>query len=117
MQNLQDKNFLELNENQCAFCEKDITEEEVKHELNKMEINKSPGNEGLTKEFYKAFWDHVKVPLLLSFKMAFLKKKLSNSQGQPVINLIEKRTATKSFIKNCRPISLLNVDAKLRIYK
>ena len=33
-----------------------------------MEINKYPGNEGLTKEFYEAFWDQVKVRLLLPFK-------------------------------------------------
>ena len=59
-----------MNDGQCALCEKDITEEEVKHEMNKMKINKSPGNGSLTKEFYEAFWDHVKVPLLLSFKMA-----------------------------------------------
>ena len=45
-----------------------------------MEINKSPGNNGLTKEFYEAFWDHVKVLLLLSFKMAFLKRELNTSQ-------------------------------------
>ena len=38
--------------------------------MNKMKINKSPGNGSLTNEFYEAFWDHVKVPLLLSFKMA-----------------------------------------------
>ena len=30
-----------MNDNQCALCEKDVTEEEVKNELNKMEINKS----------------------------------------------------------------------------
>ena len=57
----------------CSL-QKDITEEEVKQELNKMEINKSRGNAGLTKEFYEAFWDHIKVPLLLSFKVAFLEK-------------------------------------------
>ena len=40
----------------CCF-EKDITEEEVKHELNKMEINKSPGKDGFTKELCKTFWN------------------------------------------------------------
>ena len=113
LQFLQDKNLPKLNDDQCALCEKDITEEEVKHELNKMEINKSPGNDGLTKEFYEAFWDHVKVPLLLSFKMAFLKKELSTSQKQAVIKLIEKKDRDKRFIKNWRPISLLNVNVKL----
>ena len=62
-----------------------------------MEINKSPGNDGLTKEFWEAFWDHVKVPLLLPFKMAFLKKELSTSQKQAVLKLIEKRSVTKGL--------------------
>ena len=49
------------------------------------------------KNSMKIFWDHVKIPLLLSFKMAFLKKELSTSQKQAVIKLIEKRTATKDL--------------------
>ena len=52
LQHLKDKNLPKLNDYQCAFCDAYITEEEVKHELNKMEINKSPGNDGLTKGFY-----------------------------------------------------------------
>ena len=31
-----------INVDQCDLCEKNLTEEEAKHELNKMEINKSP---------------------------------------------------------------------------
>ena len=69
-----------MNNDQCDLCEKDVTEEEVKNELNKMEINKSPGNDGLKKEFNETFWDQVKVSLLLSFKIGFLKKELSTSQ-------------------------------------
>ena len=45
--------------------------------------------------------------------MAFLKKELSTSQKQAVIKLIEKKDLDKKFIKNWRPISLLNVDVKL----
>ena len=56
-----------------------------------MEINKSPGNDSLTKEFYEAFWDDVQVPLFLLFKMAFPKKDLSTSQKQTVIKLIKKK--------------------------
>ena len=62
-----------------------------------MEINKSPGNDSLTQEFYTSFWDHIKVPLLLSFKIAFLKKELSTSQKQAVIKYIEKQTTTKGL--------------------
>ena len=65
------------------------------------------------KNSMKLFWDHVKAPLLLSFKMAFLKKELSTSQKQAVIKLIEKNYRNKRFLKNWRTISLLNVGFKL----
>ena len=45
--------------------------------------------------------------------MAFLKKELSTSQKQAAIKLVEKKDRDKRFIKNWRPISLLNVDVKL----
>ena len=41
------------------------------------------------------------------------KKKLSTSQRQAVIKLIEKKERDKLFIKNWRPISILNVDYKI----
>ena len=64
-----------------------------------MEINKFPGNDGLTKKFYQNFQDHVKVPFLLLFKLAFLKKELSTSQKHAAIKLIEKKYHDKKFIK------------------
>ena len=113
LQYLQDKNLPKLNDDECALSEKDITVEEVKRELNKMEISKSPGNDVLTKEFYEAFWDHLKVPLLLSFKIAFLKEELSTSQKQAIIKTYRKKGLRQKVYKNWRPISLLKVDVKL----
>ena len=74
--------------------------------------NKSPGNDGLTKEFYNVFWEDLKIPLISRFKSAFDKGKLRNSQKQAVIKLIEKKDKDKRLIQNWRPISLLNVDLK-----
>ena len=37
---------------------------------------------------------------------------LSTSQKQAIITLIEKKDKDKRYIKNWRPISLINVDAK-----
>ena len=50
-----------------------------------MPKNKLSGNEGLTKEFYKAFWNDLRIPLLLSVKKAFKAGELSTSQKQAVI--------------------------------
>ena len=36
LQYLKDRSLPKLNDDQCALCEKDLREEEVKHELNKM---------------------------------------------------------------------------------
>ena len=53
-----------------------------------MENNKLPGNDRLTKEFYKTFWNEIKAPLLLAIEKAYLVKQLSASQKQAVIKVI-----------------------------
>ena len=65
-----------------------------------MQNNKSPGNDELTKEFYKMFWIEIKNPFMYSIMEAREKKKLSTSQRQAVIKLIEKKERVKRFIKN-----------------
>ena len=46
-------------------------------------------------------------------KHSFEKCELSTSQKQAIITLIEKKYQDKRFIKNWRPISLINVDIKV----
>ena len=48
-----------LNENQILKCEGAITECELLNALTSMDNEKSPGNDGITKEFYIKFWDAV----------------------------------------------------------
>ena len=74
LQYLQDKNLPKLNDNQCALCGKDVTEEEVKLELNAMEMNKSPGNDGVTKEFMKFFGITLKFISFSRLKWLFRKR-------------------------------------------
>ena len=78
-----------------------------------MKNNKTPDNDGLTKEFDKTFGDELKTPLMESVNQAFHSKILSISQREAVIKLIEKKDRDKRYIKNWRPISLLNVDTKI----
>ena len=98
---------------QTLNCEGIISEDEVFKSLKSMENNKSPGNDGLSKEFYECFWDEVKKPFLASIHKAFLNQELSTSQKQAVIKMLEKKDKDKRFIKNWRPISLLNTDMKI----
>ena len=81
--------------------------------MKSMENDKSPGNDGLTKEFYVTFWDDIKATFISSLKQAKERKELSISQMQAIIKLIEKKDRDKRYIKNWRPISLLNVDIKI----
>ena len=50
-----------------------------------MSNNKSPGNDGLTKEFYETFWEDLKKPLCTSITKALHRGELSHSQKQAVI--------------------------------
>ena len=89
-----------LNENQTLKCEGAITECELLKALTSMDNDKSPGNDGITKEFYIKFWDVVKEPLCASIQQSFIAGELSTSQKQVIIKLIEKKDRDKRFIKN-----------------
>ena len=78
-----------------------------------MQNHKSPGNDTLTKEFYETFWEDLKEIFLNSVPEAKEIGHLSTSQRQAIIKLIEKKDRDKRFIRNWRPISLLNVDSKI----
>ena len=67
----------------------------------------------MTKEFYETFWDDLKEVILDSVREAKEIGYLSTSQRPAIIKLIEKKDRGKRFIKNWRPISLLNVDSKI----
>ena len=67
----------------------------------------------MTKEFYETFWDDLKEIFVNSVREAKEIGHLSTSQRQAIIKLIEKKDRDKRFIKNWRPISLLNVDSKI----
>ena len=78
-----------------------------------MSSGKSPGNDGLTIEFYKFFWLDIKDLFYDSDCYSRRVGELSTSQKQAIIKLLEKRDKDKRFIENWRPISLLNVDTKI----
>ena len=102
-----------LTNEQTLSCESIVSGDEVYKSLKSMENNKPPGNDGLSEEFYECFWDEIKKPFLASTHKVFLNKELSTSQKQTVIKMLKKRHKYKRFIKNYRPISLLNTYMKI----
>ena len=102
-----------INSKFFSICEKDLTEKELFDALKGMENSKTPGNNGLTKEFYECFWTNIKNTFKNSLRESKTNGSLSISQRQAVIKLLEKKDRDKRFIKNWRPISLLNVDTKI----
>ena len=69
--------------------------------------NKSPGNDGLTENFYEKFWHELKDSFINSIKLTYQRNALSTSQRHAVIKLMEKRDRDKTMVKNWRPISYL----------
>ena len=63
--------------------------------------------------FIKHFGILLEIYLLISLNYSYECGELSNTQKQAVITLIEKKGKDKRNICNWRPISLINVDAKI----
>ena len=77
-----------------------------------MKINKSPGSDGLTVEFYRLFWEDVQNLVINSLNEGFDLQKLSDSQKHGIITLSFKK-GNKNHLNNWRPITLLNTDYKI----
>ena len=93
--------------------DKELTISDCFSILKTFQKNKTPGNDGLTVEFYLEFWPILAKPLVNCLNFAHYYGELSNSQKQALITLLEKKDKDRRFIKNWRPISLINVDVKI----
>ena len=98
-----------LAEEKRNVCEGILRYDECFNVLQTFQKNKSPGNYGLTAEFYLAFWPLLGKLVFDSLNYAFEYGELSNSQKQTVITFIEKKEKDKKLVKNWRPISLIRV--------
>ena len=77
------------------------------------ENGKTPGSDGIPIEFYKKLWDILEDQLVDVFNYSFQLEEMTTSQRQAIITLIDKKRKDRSYLENWRPISLVNVDAKI----
>ena len=89
-----------------------LTELECLNALKDMEPDKSPGTDGLPSEFYQFFCSDVSKPLLEALNYDFEIGQLSISQKRGIINL-PRKSEELYYIKNWRPLTLLNCDYKI----
>jgi len=102
-----------LSDIQRQKCEGMITEMEAIAVIKNMKNNKTPGTDGLPAEFYKIFWHEVKPFLIRSLNHSMNKGELSICQKQGIITCLPKTESNREFMKNWRPITLLNLDYKI----
>ena len=102
-----------IDEHELTSCEGVLTEKECLEALRDMESEKTPGTDGLPAEFYKVFWKDVSSTLISALNYAYETGKLSITQRRGIIKPIPKKDAEPFFIKNWRPLTLLNSDYKI----
>ena len=102
-----------LNPDEQISCEGLLTKEECLQALKSTETNKTPGSDGIPAEFYKVFWNDLSDLLVNSINFAYQTGQFSVTQRRGIIKLIPKKDAEPYFIKNWRPITLLNCDYKI----
>ena len=67
--------------------------------LKDLKLNKSPGNDGLTVEFYRYLWNIIKNSLIASINYSLETGKLSGEQRKGIITLVPKKTEKRILEK------------------
>lgn len=89
-----------------------IKVEEIKRAILQQRTNRTPGEDGISAEFYIQFLDTIAGELTNVFDELYSQQKATGKLGNGIIKTIYKK-GDATNIKNYRPITLLNVDYKI----
>ena len=102
-----------LNQEEFETLNRPITRSEVKAAIKSLPPKKTPGPDGFTAKIYQIYKAEL-VPLLLKRFQTIQKKGiLSKSFYETTIILIPKPGRDAARKENLRPISMMNIDAKI----
>ena len=96
-----------------SVCDAEIRMDEVEKALKCLSLDKSPGSDGLTSNFYRHFWEHLKDLIFNMLKEISETLILPTTMKEGIITLIPKPGKDPKLIDNLRPITLLNNDYKI----
>ncbi|MCU7801406.1 MAG: reverse transcriptase family protein, partial [gamma proteobacterium symbiont of Lucinoma myriamae] len=105
--------MIKLTDEQANGLEGLLTFKEISSTLYTMKNEKSPGLSGFPAEFFKVFWKQLGHFVCRSINFGYLKGELSITQKQGIITCIPKDNKPKQFLKNWRPLTLLDTVYKL----
>ena len=110
---LEKYNLPKLNQEEIENLNRPITSTEIETVIENLPINKSPGPNGFTGEFYQKFREDL-IPILLKlFQTIAEEGKLPNLFYEATIILKQKPDKDATKKESYRPLSLMNNDAKI----
>ena len=110
---LEKYNFPKLDQEEIENLNRPNTSMEIETVIRNVPASKNPGPDGFTVEFYQKFREELTPILLKLFQKIAEGGKLQNSFYEGTITLIPKPNKDPTKKENYRPISLMNIGAKI----
>ena len=106
-------NLPRLNQEEIEIMNNPITSTEIEAVIKNLPRNKSPGLDSFTGEFYETFREELVLILLKHFQKIAEEGTIPNSFYKATHHHPNTKTRDNTKKENYRPISLMNIDAKI----